>query len=66
MRVKENHFEFCQEHSGVCEKMNAIEKLYNQQRDDLNTMRNRSMATLITTVFTLIGIIITLITTLSK
>ena len=56
----------CQEHSGVCERMNYLEKSDDQQWQAINGMRNRSMATLITTIFTLIGIIVTLISLFVK
>ena len=66
MRLNPSDSEFCQDHSGVCEKMKALEKSDEQQWTAINGIRNRSMATLITTVFTLIGIIVTLITMLVK
>ena len=66
MKLNQNSQEFCQDHSGVCEKMKALERSDEQQWQAINGMRNRSMANLVATIFTLIGIIVTLATMLFK
>jgi len=66
MKLNQNSQEFCQDHSGICEKINALENSDTRQWQAIDSMRNRSLANLVATVFTLIGIIVTLATMLLK
>ena len=60
MKINQSMPEFCHAHSGLVADMENCKRDIDQLQTQVDAMRVRSVGILVTTIFTLIGVIVTL------